>query len=202
MLRILDILASGVHDTKNQLFIAEALLGQAEASQHIDLSEIRYAIESAANRLSQTLSTYHLLRHGSTLAIAPVIISDLCEEVSLAQKHHLTDHQINFSFDCQVEEAWPLDRDLVSDALNNAVQNAARHAKSQITLSARLQDDGLLLTVSDDGPGFACIPPQTGTGLMLAERLAGMHARQEKKGHLRLANGGPLGGAIFEFYLP
>ena len=56
MHRLLDILASGIHDTKNQLFSAESLVAASEAEQRIDLSEVRYAIESAANRLSRTLS--------------------------------------------------------------------------------------------------------------------------------------------------
>jgi signal transduction histidine kinase len=202
MQHLLDVLASGVHDAKNQLFIAESLVGSAEAKAKIDLSEVRYAIESAANRLSQTLSTYHLLRHGSKLAIAPTIISDLCEEVGLAQKHHLAESHITLTIDCQVEESWPIDRDLVSDALNNAVQNAARYAKSQIALSAIVNEEGLCLRVEDDGPGFAMLPPENGTGLLLAERLAEMHLRRQIHGRLHLANGGTLGGAIFEFHLP
>lgn len=202
MLHLLDVLASGVHDTKNQLFIAESLITRTEEKHSIDLAEVRYAIESAANRLSQTLSTYHLLRHGSTLAVAPVIISDLYEEVGLAQKHHLTENKLTLTIDCQIDEAWPVDRDMVSDALNNAVQNAARFAKSRIHLSAQYATDGICLRVEDDGPGFASLPPNSGTGLLLAERLAEMHTRQERHGRLQLSNGGLLGGAVFEFHLP
>jgi signal transduction histidine kinase len=178
------------------------MVAEAEARTQTDLSEIRYAIEAAATRLSQTLSTYHLLRKGSTLSVAPVIISDLCDEVSLAQKHHLAASNITFDIDCQFDEDWPLDRDLVSDALNNAVQNAARFAQSRVRLSALEDESGLCLRVEDDGPGFSTLPPSSGTGLMLAERLAELHCRQQQHGCLHLANGGPLGGAIFEFHLP
>ena len=202
MLHLLDVLASGVHDTKNQLFIAEAMVTATEARTQTDLSEIRYAIETAAARLSQTLATYHLLRHGSSISITPVIISDLCEEAGLAQKHHLAASHIELEIDCQVDEAWPLDRDLVSDALNNAIQNAARFAKNHIRLSAQLTEAGLCLRVEDDGPGFSSLPPASGTGLQLAERLASLHTRKERHGHLHLANGGTLGGAVFEFHLP
>lgn len=202
MRHLLDVLASGVHDTKNQLFIAESLIAAIESEQGIDLGEVRYAIEAAAGRLSQTLASYHLLRQGSTLSIAPIIISDLCEEVGLAQKHHLAASNIRLDIDCQLGEAWPIDRDLVSDALNNAVQNAARFARSRIRLTALHDEEGLCLRIEDDGPGFATLPPATGTGLLLAGRLAEMHGRQDRHGRLHLGNGGTLGGAVFEFHLP
>jgi signal transduction histidine kinase len=202
MLHLLDVLASGVHDTKNQLFIAESLISEVESKQQIDLAEVRYAIEAAATRLSQTLSTYHLLRHGSSLSVTPVIVSDLCEEVILAQKHHLAVNNIELEIDCQIDEAWPLDRDLINDALNNAIQNASRFARSRIRLSALHNGEHLCLRVDDDGPGFNTLPPANGTGLLLAQRLATMHCRHDIHGRLQLSNGGVLGGAVFELYIP
>lgn len=202
MLHLLDVLASGVHDTKNQLFIAESMLAAAEARTQSDLGEIRYAIETAAARLTQTLATYHLLRRGSQLSIVPVIISDLCEEIGLAQKRHLATQNIALDIECHIDEAWPLDRDLVTDALNNAVQNAARFAQSRIRLTADYSEQGICLRVEDDGPGFATLPPATGTGLALAERLAAMHQRRDQHGRLSLDNHSRLGGANFELHLP
>ena len=202
MHKLLDILASGVHDAKNQLFIAESMIAAVEAKHGIAMGEARYAIESAANRLSRTLAAYHVLRHDATLAVTPVIVADLCEEVALAQQGHLSSRNIRLNVDCPVIEAWPLDRDLVTDMLNNAVQNAGRHARQHIRLTARIADDRLLLSVEDDGPGFAEIPPSTGTGLMVAERLAHLHARQGRQGSLSLSNGGELGGARFVLSLP
>jgi signal transduction histidine kinase len=202
MHKLLDILASGVHDAKNQLFIAESMIAAVEATHGIAMGEARYAIEAAANRLSRTLAAYHVLRHDATLAVTPVIVADLCEEVALAQQSHLTGRNIRLNVDCPVLGAWPLDRDLVTDMLNNAVQNAGRYARQDIRLTARIKDDRLLLSVEDDGPGFASLPPETGTGLMVAERLAQLHARQERQGKLNLSNGGELGGARFELNLP
>ena len=202
MHRLLDILASGIHDTKNQLFSAESLVAASEAKQRVDLSEVRYAIESAANRLSRTLAAYQLMRHGAQLAIVPVIVPDLCAEVALAQKHHLANSGITLTIDCQALDDWPLDRDLVTDMLNNAVQNAGRVARREIRLSAIEQGDELILRVEDDGPGFSTIPPTVGTGLIVAEKLAALHRRQNRQGSLHLSNGGPLGGACFELRLP
>lgn len=202
MHKLLDILASGVHDAKNQLFIAESLIAAAEAEHGLSMSEARYAIEAAGNRLSRTLAAYSVLRHDATLAVTPVLVADLCEEVVLAQKNHLASEHIALSVDCQVFDEWPLDRDLVTDMLNNAVQNAGRFAHSRIALSAREENGWLILAVEDDGPGFSSLPPAHGTGLMVAERLAALHSRKGQQGSLHLSNGSRLGGARFELRLP
>ena len=86
---LLDVLASGIHDAKNQLFIAESQIAAREAELHIDLSEARYAIEAAADRLSRTLTAYRLLRDDARLAVVPANIADLCDEIILEQGKHL-----------------------------------------------------------------------------------------------------------------
>jgi len=202
MQRLLDILASGVHDAKNQLFIAESMIAASEAAHGISMGEARYAIEAAANRLSRTLTAYHLLRDDATAAITPSIVSDLCDEVMLAQKKHLATRSITLSVACSVLDEWPLDRDLITDMLNNAVQNAGRYARQSVRLSATTDDGWLSLIVEDDGPGFATLPPDCGTGLMVAERLASLHTRRERHGSLTLTNDSALGGARFELRLP
>ncbi len=202
MQTLLDILASGVHDTKNQLFLAESLLSAAESAHDIDLGEVRYAIEAAAARLNRTLAAYRLLRDGARLAIVPTVVADLIEEIALEQKSHLSKLGISLETDCPVVDEWALDRDLVADMLNNAVQNAARFAGQCIRLAARVEDSALVLSVDDDGPGFNPLPPTTGVGLQLAARLAELHVRRDRRGSLSLSNDGPLGGARFVLRLP
>jgi signal transduction histidine kinase len=202
MHKLLDILASGVHDAKNQLFIAESMIAAAEAAHGIPMGEARYAIEAAASRLSRTLTAYHLLRHDAAAAVSPAIVADLCDEVMLAQKKHLAVRDITLTVECTVLDEWPLDRDLITDMLNNAVQNAGRYARQTVRLSATTDDGWLSLCVEDDGPGFATLPPIQGTGLMVAERLARLHTRRDRQGSLHLSNNGALGGARFELRLP
>lgn len=202
MQRLLDILASGVHDAKNQLFVAESMIAASEAAHGISMEEARYAIESAANRLSRTLSAYHLLRNDATASVTPSIVGDICNEVLLAQQKHLAARNIAFTVECSVLDEWPLDRDLITDMLNNAVQNAGRYARQVVRLSATTDDGWLCFRVEDDGPGFAILPPESGTGLIVAERLAQLHIRRERQGSLSLSNGSTLGGALFDLRLP
>lgn len=202
MQRLLDILASGIHDAKNQLFQAEACLAEAETRQGIDLADARYAIEAAARRLNRTLTAYRLGRHEQPLAVVPTVLADLLDEVVLIQRPYLTHKGLTLDVRCDVADEWPLDRDLLTDILNNAIYNASRYARQQISLSATRHDDGLLLTIADDGFGFESIPPATGTGLRLAQQLAQLHARRGRQGSLTLDNASPLGGARVMLWLP
>lgn len=202
MQKLLDILASGIHDAKNQLFAAESLIAAAEKQHGIALDEARYTLESAAQRLNRTLTAYRTMRNGTRLALIPTVVADLCAEVALAQRSHLAAAGLELQIDCPAADEWMLDRELVSDMLNNAVQNAARHARRRIRLTARAGDDGLSLCVDDDGPGFDRLPPANGIGLLVAARLAELHVRGPQHGRLALANDGPLGGARFELHLP
>jgi glucose-6-phosphate-specific signal transduction histidine kinase len=104
--------------------------------------------------------------------------------------------------DCQVIDEWLLDRDLVTDMLNNAIQNAGRYARSKVHLQATVDDGWLLIRIEDDGPGFPTLPPPYGTGLMVAHRLAALHVRKGRTGSLHLSNDASLGGARFELRLP
>lgn len=204
MYRLLDVLASGVHDAKNELFFAESQIAAAEAQHGIDLSEARYAIEDAAGRLSRTLSAYHLLRKDASLSVVPTVVDDLCSEVALDQKKHLAHAGIVLEVECSVRDEWPIDRDLITDVLNNAVQNAGRHARSKVRLKAWNDATTLFFRVEDDGPGFAesSAGIKRGTGLIVAERIASLHQRAGRHGSLHLLNGGELGGGFFEMHLP
>jgi signal transduction histidine kinase len=47
-----------------------------------------------------------------------------------------------------------LDSTFISQVCNNLISNAVRYARTLVTISFALHDNGLLLSVSDDGNGF------------------------------------------------
>jgi signal transduction histidine kinase len=205
--RVLDILTSGVHDAKNQLFLAESLIVQAEAEHGIKLDEARFAIEQAASRLNRTLTAYKLRRHAEgSLSIDMICVADLLEEAAIMNLPHCRNLSVALTFECAVNSSWLLDQELVLDMLSNAIQNASRHAKKCIHASASIDHDFLLLRVEDDGPGFATqdVGQTTdfGIGLFVARELARQHENHGRHGSLHLYNGGRFGGAVFEVRLP
>lgn len=203
-----DVLASGIHDAKNRLFEAQTLLAQAEREQGVSLPEARFAITGAATRLSRTLVAYRLLRDQQPMAIVPVPVAELIEDAVMTVRAQFERAAIALAVDARYRDEWPLDRTLAIDVLVNALQNACRHAGTRVSLVAETREAGLCLSVNDDGPGFphavtGILPEQrSGLGLFIAARIAGQHLRRGRRGSLSLANGGPLGGALFECTLP
>ena len=106
---------------------------------------------------------------------------------------------------------FPLDAERVRQALTNLLLNAvqASPAGTPATASAATEDDALVFTVRDRGPG---IPPEelerifepfsttrptgTGLGLAVAQRIVQMHG-----GTLTAADD-PGGGASFRLAIP
>lgn len=99
---------------------------------------------------------------------------------------------------------WYFDRRLVQMALDAAIHNASRFAKSRVALGLREEDGYLVLTVDDDGPGLGADDPSahsTGLGTELCRSVAQAHHCGERRGRVRLLNR-EEGGARFELWLP
>lgn len=206
MHRVLDILTSGVHDAKNQLFNAESLIVKAEAEHCIELTEARFAIEQAASRLNRVLAAYKLQRHLGKLSIEMAHVDDLLNEALLINRAHCRHAGLALDTECAADCLWPLDRELVLDMISNAIQNASRFAKRRILVSTTIDAQGLLLRVEDDGDGFADPDidhmAERGIGLFVARELTRLHTRGDQQGFLVIYNGGRFGGGVFEARLP
>lgn len=210
-----DVIASGIHDVKNSLFDALARIGVAMQSLHAGhlksalptLAESERAVAASADRLSKLLSAYRLARHENLVSMLPVDVDSLLEDAVLRVQGS-SDNRIAIETECSCHDVWVCDRELVTDCLVNALQNALRFARQRIRLAASVVDGQLSLSVADDGPGLPAQPPNhrddahTGVGLFIARRIAELHQRHHRHGTLQVGNGGPLGGAVFELRLP
>jgi signal transduction histidine kinase len=211
---IIDVIASGVHDTKNVLFDALTRIGfvadQLRAGNTGEvpamLDEARLAVELAAGRLSTLLSAYRLERLDNPVSLLPVVVADLLEEAILrfAPADRIAHLQIERS--CAWPGLWVMDRELIGDALVNALQNASRHARAHIRVSAEVADGFLRLAVEDDGEGFPASQLHGEgagrTGLFVTRRILSLHHHDGRSGELILENSSTLGGALFTMRLP
>ncbi|AYR22886.1 histidine kinase [Herbaspirillum rubrisubalbicans] len=96
------------------------------------------------------------------------------------------------------------DEHLVALALEAALQNASRFARTQIAVGCRKHPEGgVIFTVRDDGPGIGTQEkkPSTGLGMDLCNAIATAHNKETQHGEARLSNH-PEGGALFELCLP
>lgn len=99
---------------------------------------------------------------------------------------------------------WYFDPRLVQLAMDAAVNNAYRFARTQVVLRARAEQDFLVLAVDDDGPGFTghtTSESSTGLGTELCRRVAAAHRSGGRTGRVELLER-LGGGARFELWLP
>lgn len=199
------LVALTLHDVKNRL-AAQA----ARAESAADL-EARNALIESAETLSRLLTLFKAEQGLLGLAVDADCPADLLQELAVLRLPAGAP-RIVVAAD-EAPPLWYYDRNLVRMVLNNALHNALRHAREEISLSARQTADGsfLILSVTDDGPGF---PPAmlglfpsptplseegTGLGLLLSQRVAEMHGTPAGPGSIRLSN---QPGACFSLWLP
>lgn len=200
-----QILLSGVHDAKNILFDALEKMRITGTDLHWS-HPAQQAIEQVSERLNQMLVAYRMANGGLVPSIYPVDLLPLVSEAVLRCFDGF-DGEVDVVVGELVDESWPLDRDLITDVLVNAMENAKRYAKSKILIESRLEDGGLRIMVADDGAGFPATAGEeqragsSGIGLQLAHAIAALHERHGRKGSLSLYNG-MLGGAVFDLWLP
>ena len=99
---------------------------------------------------------------------------------------------------------WYFDQRLVQMALDAALHNASRFARSQITLGLRLDNDYLVFVIDDDGPGPQggdAGPNSTGLGTELCRTVARAHKSGTRQGRIELRHR-PQGGTRFELWIP
>lgn len=224
---IADVIASGVHDTKNTLFDALMRIGVAQSAirrQEGDaalplLDEAATAVEEAAERLGTILSAYRLARHENPVTLQPVPVAQLLDDVVARMALVPEESPLRLDVAAGFAGVWMLDRELVADSLINALRNAFRFARTTIRLTSSVVEETLVLAVEDDGPGFggdeadsaansastsASTTGHSGIGLRVAERIAFLHQRQGRHGQVCLDNASTLGvgGARFRMVLP
>jgi K+-sensing histidine kinase KdpD len=193
-----------VHDLKNALGILEGEL-QAMTIQPT-VEQATQAHDNCAalrNKLIGFLTLYKADTQGLRAQIEALNPADFLNALvrdRLTDKPHL---QIRID-----EAGMPVlaffDENLVGLALEAALQNATRFARSEISIECRQQENGeVVFSIHDDGSGLGAKEekPSTGLGMELCAAIAQAHTKGDKKGSVSLQDH-PDGGAVFELKLP
>jgi len=149
--------AAFAHDLRTPLTVLKGYNEMLQASGHIPTREIAATMGKHISRMETYVSSMSNLRRMEDTKPEYKLISLLPFLSSLAESAEIVCAQNGKTLLLQNEvhvSQLSLDSSFISQVCNNLISNAVRYARTTVTLSFALQDNGLLLSVSDDGKGF------------------------------------------------
>ena len=199
--------ATVIHDLKNELAILTGSLSalRENAAGTVMEADARRSCAIAA-KLSQNLVSFLTVYRAEEQGL-PVRLMDHNPEDFLRDLQNglilpATAPGVSVDMTEPVAPFWFYDAYLAQLAIESAIQNAVRFARSAVILSACMRDGYLVFRVEDDGAGLdAPGAPSTGLGATLCAAIAKAHRRGGLSGKVELKNR-PHGGAVFELWLP
>jgi K+-sensing histidine kinase KdpD len=193
-----------VHDIKNALGVLEGELHTMTVEPtRVQALQAHGTCASLREKLIGFLTLYKASSQGLTPHIEGVNPEDFLR--GLLRTRITSRPELNIEIDTRDMPALAFfDENLIGLALEAALQNATRFARSSITVGCIKQASGdLAFTIHDDGPGLAAkeVTASTGLGMELCRAIAQAHRRNERAGNVSLIDH-PQGGALFTLSLP
>nr|WP_136252384.1 HAMP domain-containing sensor histidine kinase [Ningiella ruwaisensis] len=219
-----SVIAVAIHDMKNSLSLLMQSIEQMsdvipkEVTQaHNSLNSVHYEANRMNTTLVQVLSLYRAELNALPVNIDEVFIAELFDEIVETNAIYTKQQNIKVNLSVDEDLSWYLDRELIYLLLHDVLINAVRYGCKNISITADVRDDYLVVKVEDDGPGYPdsmlamsskvldqhCISEgRTGLGLFFARLMAQTHKNGGKRGSIELANSKDTGGSIFTLRLP
>ena len=218
-----DVLASAIHDIKNSLGMVINTVEELTADPLSELAgnpkalTLQLEAQRANNDLIQLLTLYKFQSDRLSANIVEHNLEDFLDDV-LSEHRRLAEAQgLRIECRCDALLSGFFDEDLVRGVLNNAIGNAARYSRDRLLISAESIENYTVIRVQDNGEGFPqrmldlhneSLPSadfgqgRTRLGLHFADKVAKLHRDKDRRGFIRLENGGPLQGGCFSIWLP
>ena len=193
-----------VHDIKNALGVLEGELEEMTIEPTREQAVLAHETCSALReKLIGFLTLYKASTQGLKAQVETVNPEDFLN--GLLRTRANARQELRFSL---VTQDMPVlgffDENLVGLALEAALQNATRFARTAVEIGCVLDEDGyLVFIIRDDGQGLGTKEdkPSTGLGMELCNAIAQAHHKNDRAGSVSLDNH-PEGGAVFRMRLP
>jgi two-component system, sensor histidine kinase and response regulator len=222
-----DLMKMIVHDLKTPLtsvlasmeMLIDGDFGTLNAEQRKMLSDAEGKAEDLLALIGDLLEVSRIEEATMTLDVQPIapaaLLNEVVHEWSIRFQQESAVAHVDVADDAPVFQA---DKALLKRVLGNLVQNALTHSAKAVTLqlSARREGDGILFTITDNGPG---IPPEyhevifrkfervknpniprtrsSGLGLAFCKLVVDAHG-----GRIWVQSAGDGKGSSFHFVLP
>ncbi|ETX11642.1 histidine kinase [Marinomonas ushuaiensis DSM 15871] len=217
-LNISTILASAIHESKNQVgTLLYQLQGLKDSIDNKDSSRNKIvSIEESLKKLNdewvEYLYLYRLASDGYELHVDTFLIDEFLDDQVFALQPSAQAKNLDLNYICDPSLTGVFDERLMTAVVGTAVYNAFRFAKSKILIQARKKDNFLIISIEDDGKGFKdslsddfsedFIEANTGLGLYFAELSATAHTVNDIQGYIKKETSSSIGGASLAVYLP
>jgi len=193
-----------VHDIKNALSVLEGTLHRMTVEMRCD--DAFAAHETCISLRERLIAFLTLYKASSQGLVARSVALDPAEFLQRILRMRVSNASaLHVTIDAASAPAFGFfDENLVGLALEAALQNASRFARSTIEIGcAAGQDGGLRFTVRDDGLGLGAKEEtlSTGLGMELCRAIAAAHRREGRRGSVSLREH-EAGGAVFTLHLP
>jgi len=215
------LLASAIHDMKNQLHLLAPDLaylgGSPDPAVNRAAGNIKQKLDGIDLGLVRLLMLYRLSVESGTgvLNVREIYVADLLNELpevadaGFDGQHGDKESVPVVEVRCAPDLAGYFDENLVAAVLRDALDNARRFARSKIVITATGEFNGTQIVIEDDGPGPEFTventggdESRTGLGMHLAESVARAHSSKDRVGYARLETSSNLGGGAFTLFLP
>ena len=218
------VLACSVHDMKNSvgmlLSSVEGILDEYEpqTKEEADyFKTLHYESSRINGELIQLLTLYRMDKDFLPVSIDEHYVADVFEDQCARNQVLIDTSEINLSINCDQDLAWYFDADLIGGVIHNILLNCIRYTETNICLGAEIIDDTLVISLADDGPGYPSemlVKPSaqveqaelssgaTHLGLFFTQKIAELHKQDSRTGSIKLSNDSPLGGGLFQLFLP
>jgi len=217
------ILATGVHDMKNSLFMLLQSIENLDlsenltAQQHQTFADLHYQTSRINSGLMQLLALYRGEHNQLPIHIEENSVNEVLQDVLDRNRLYLNSHPVNVTLEIESDLIGYFDQDLITYLIGDVFVNALRFAKKKVTLRAFSEKQYLTIQVEDDGDGYpehmlainknadsqfnAC-KGRSGLGLLFAKKIASEHKAKYLQGHILLENKSESTGSLFTLRLP
>jgi len=221
---ITTYLLSSVHDMKNSLGVMvatlEGLISEVPPlpqKARLPLARTLHESQRLNDRLIQLLSLYKINHGFYPFDPADHDVDEFVSEVIAQALPMAQAGNIVLISECPQGISGFFDRELIFGIMLHALHNAIHYTHKQVCLAAQMHDGQLQLRIEDDGKGYpatmldAPLSPEgeidfcsgsTKLGIYFSSVAAQLHRHGERKGSIRLENGGRFGGSCFVLTLP
>lgn len=155
-----EFLAVAAHDLRSPMATAAMVVEtMRRTDREIPVESLLDTLDRTVSRAIRLLDRLHEHARAGVVAFSPrpvdlnVIVRDVLDDLSAA----LSSRDVRVHHEALMPMAMGDDvllRQLVANLLGNAVRYAADEDGAEIWIEATVTDDGVLLTIADDGPGI------------------------------------------------